>query len=334
VGDGRFIKGNIPWSKGKTKKDCPNLSGGRKPGPQYAARLDVSAEDVLGALSETRNYKLAAKRLGCTRASLRNILRREGCELPKYPRTRNVWTPERIEKLREIYPTMPTKEVAEYFETTVVNIGRQAKVFGIDKKIRSDSTRTATHKRCADCGEWKLFDEFYPKASGYSRSMCKECDYEHQKDYTRRHPEMKRKWERSYYQNHSDALIRKSVEYNRLHPKEARARRKKWAESHPVRAALIASNNAHRRRNASRDTDITTAYLKTLKQKTNVCPYCGEPIGTWNLDHMQPISKGGLHMMGNVIYCCRDCNAKKHMQTAEEFCGMTPRQLLKKAGVV
>jgi len=43
------------------------------------------------------------------------------------------------------------------------------------------------------------------------------------------------------------------------------------------------------------------------------CPYCGEYMNrrTKTLDHMVPLSKGGLHGTVNVIICCSRCNSAK-----------------------
>jgi hypothetical protein len=43
------------------------------------------------------------------------------------------------------------------------------------------------------------------------------------------------------------------------------------------------------------------------------CPYCGEYMNrrTKTLDHMVPLSKGGLHGTANVIICCNRCNSTK-----------------------
>ena len=43
------------------------------------------------------------------------------------------------------------------------------------------------------------------------------------------------------------------------------------------------------------------------------CPYCGEYMDrrTKTMDHMVPLSKGGVHGTVNVIICCNRCNSAK-----------------------
>lgn len=47
------------------------------------------------------------------------------------------------------------------------------------------------------------------------------------------------------------------------------------------------------------------------------CPYCGNPVK--EIDHKQPLSKGGMHTLENLQMLCLDCNRSKHDQTDEEF---------------
>lgn len=43
------------------------------------------------------------------------------------------------------------------------------------------------------------------------------------------------------------------------------------------------------------------------------CPYCGKKMDreTKSLDHIVPVSKGGLHSLANVLICCLRCNTAK-----------------------
>ena len=41
----------------------------------------------------------------------------------------------------------------------------------------------------------------------------------------------------------------------------------------------------------------------------NNCIYCGEP--SESLDHLHPVSKGGISTTSNCVPCCLSCNGKK-----------------------
>jgi 5-methylcytosine-specific restriction endonuclease McrA len=59
---------------------------------------------------------------------------------------------------------------------------------------------------------------------------------------------------------------------------------------------------------------ITTAKLLS-------CPYCASPVK--EVDHKQPLSKGGKHEIDNLQMLCLDCNRSKHDKTDEEFRALT-----------
>lgn len=54
------------------------------------------------------------------------------------------------------------------------------------------------------------------------------------------------------------------------------------------------------------------ASLKYLVKKTKECPYCGQDLGNRpHLDHIYPVSKGGLSIVENLVWCCSTCNSLK-----------------------
>jgi 5-methylcytosine-specific restriction endonuclease McrA len=68
-------------------------------------------------------------------------------------------------------------------------------------------------------------------------------------------------------------------------------------------AKAAASDNKTRNRAES---------MKCVVKKTNECPYCGNSLGSNpHLDHIYPVSKGGLSIVENLIWCCSTCNSLK-----------------------
>lgn len=63
----------------------------------------------------------------------------------------------------------------------------------------------------------------------------------------------------------------------------------------------------------------------TLRAERGTCPYCGVPLGkrsilaanietdepTAQLDHMDPVSRGGEDSIRNTVFACRSCNSAK-----------------------
>jgi 5-methylcytosine-specific restriction endonuclease McrA len=60
---------------------------------------------------------------------------------------------------------------------------------------------------------------------------------------------------------------------------------------------------------------------KKFIRKTEMCPYCQNILGNApHLDHIYPVSKGGLNLEENLVYCCQSCNSKKSDKGLREFC--------------
>ena len=80
--------------------------------------------------------------------------------------------------------------------------------------------------------------------------------------------------------------------------------------------------NAHRhkRRVIASEGDLTGSQWKEIKLSNNYsCVHCGkrEPNIKLTIDHIVPLSKGGLHTMSNVQPLCKSCNSKKGNRSNE-----------------
>jgi 5-methylcytosine-specific restriction endonuclease McrA len=57
------------------------------------------------------------------------------------------------------------------------------------------------------------------------------------------------------------------------------------------------------------------------------CPYCEGVLGDFSgedcaeLDHIYPVSKGGLSVLGNTVFVCKNCNRLKGNKTLRHFAG-------------
>ncbi|MDA9911129.1 HNH endonuclease [Amylibacter sp.] len=61
--------------------------------------------------------------------------------------------------------------------------------------------------------------------------------------------------------------------------------------------------------------------LKSKIEKQVNCPYCSNKIdGESHLDHIHPLSKGGLNIAENLVDCCAKCNLKKSDKGVFQFC--------------
>lgn len=52
-----------------------------------------------------------------------------------------------------------------------------------------------------------------------------------------------------------------------------------------------------------------------------VCAYCGGTDGRFEIDHIQPWSRGGSNDLENLTVACQPCNRNKRDSTLEEWLG-------------
>lgn len=58
------------------------------------------------------------------------------------------------------------------------------------------------------------------------------------------------------------------------------------------------------------------------------CAYCGERAPL-QVEHVLPLSRGGLHRIGNIVPACAGCNYEKHTSTITEWRMRRSRRILK-----
>lgn len=150
-------------------------------------------------------------------------------------------------------------------------------------------------KVCHKCGVNKHLSEFHRQASGPGgrRTTCKAC----------------RKIEH-----------RENPEPARLRVARARSKNPEymrgWREANATRVAV---HHLVRQRRQSSTLGVSLDYLEVVitKLRDEPCWYCGSAGG--EVDHVVPLSRGGLHHPSNFAPCCRSCNASKGNKLVGEW---------------
>lgn len=102
----------------------------------------------------------------------------------------------------------------------------------------------------------------------------------------------------------------------------AAKRRKEWHASNRIlsRCHSMTTNVKNRWPGAHALGDLQTAGLLRAWAEPlygRDCPYCGELA--YSIDHIIPLSAGGVHATYNLQVICVDCNIMKHAHSEEEF---------------
>lgn len=167
-------------------------------------------------------------------------------------------------------------------------------------------------KECSRCKTLKPFSDFNKSKTGkYGlHSYCRSCDAENKK---------------VWYQQNKSRAIRKSQDWKIDNPdRYARNQRnhkdryrehyseyyRQWAADNRDKCIL----NKHRYYSKLRQQlgEVSENIIDFLFEKQNgQCFYCQSKLDDFHLEHMTPISRGGLHDDSNLCLSCSSCNLKK-----------------------
>lgn len=112
----------------------------------------------------------------------------------------------------------------------------------------------------------------------------------------------------AYNQKNREAYKKRYLE----NPEREKLRIKKWKHANPDRIDLHNQRRIERVRLQS-DNSVTYSVVDKILEEASHCIYCSVRLTpeSATIDHIIPISLGGLHSAYNLIACCKTCNAKK-----------------------
>lgn len=103
-------------------------------------------------------------------------------------------------------------------------------------------------------------------------------------------------------------------EWRKLNPEKVTKYRKSWRERHPDELQLLGSI----RRAKMRGIKIVKEDIHNWYSKE--CGVCDNLIeGKFHIDHIVPLSRGGLHVVTNLQLAHPSCNTRKHNKLPSEM---------------
>lgn len=163
-------------------------------------------------------------------------------------------------------------------------------------------------------------------------SICAECDNARVRDYQAANPEATKQrnaaWRETNLDRHHENNRQWRIKNQDLHranarqwaldnPVAYRERLRVWRENNPEKAAEYRAKNREanakreqRRRAAlGRPDPATNAYVDVIL--ADPCSYCGSR-DSLQVDHIEPVVKGGAGHWSNLTAACRWCNTSKN----------------------
>ncbi len=126
---------------------------------------------------------------------------------------------------------------------------------------------------------------------------------------------------------------------NQIGKAQLAARSKEWRARNPQRFAelqresyrrnysknypryLTNARNRRARKKLADGSHTSEEVRQMVRDQRGVCAYCESSFsGSYHVDHMIPLSRGGCNDWTNLAITCGDCNRSKGSMTVEEFC--------------
>lgn len=193
-------------------------------------------------------------------------------------------------------------------------------------------------RECLLCHEVKSLDEFNKGNGKYGkRSYCSKCQYLKHKEYKQKLSYDKRK---EIYQNRKNKVkewcsnnkerLRKAKKlYYLSNKKHLDLKKAEWRNNNKEKYKAIRKASKARRRCFELSAGpLQTSSVMSLQEYNKKyflsdnfkCEYCSSIItGTYELEHIVPISKGGTNDISNLAISCSKCNHSKFVKSLEEF---------------
>lgn len=180
---------------------------------------------------------------------------------------------------------------------------------------------------CTKCKVEKSISGFHKSKShkeGYY-PRCKECVREAVREHRLAHPEKVKQDKQRSAQKHPEKAAERSRRFHTAHPGRAAIYREKWLVDHPEemkRAREVwAQENPNRRRilQGRRRARMKNQFIEDVDHRVvyemhgGCCGICKDYVApdNFHVDHIVPVSKGGMHGYINVQPSHPNCNRRK-----------------------
>lgn len=157
--------------------------------------------------------------------------------------------------------------------------------------------------KCSECKNHLPVSMFYELSRGGYSNVCKPCKPKRDKRYRQQNPNTHRRANRKWYSSNRTYRSVTVSEYRETEQGRAVQKRAKA-----------------NRRNKTADPCYS---LQELESRVYMCGrrcfYCNSLVDSLTVDHIVPLSKGGLDIISNIVGSCLKCNQSKGARNLEDW---------------
>lgn len=143
--------------------------------------------------------------------------------------------------------------------------------------------------------------------------------------YQARHKHEKTEYDRLYYAKNQEKRAVQRKRWYKANPERVNHNRRRWIEANVDKARLMRRAITHRYRARKRAAtgahtgdDIRRQYVA----QNGKCWWCDQELnGSFDVDHLVPLSRGGSDAPENIVIACQYCNRSKGGKLPHEWNG-------------
>ena len=178
-------------------------------------------------------------------------------------------------------------------------------------------------KQCSQCKQKypATLDYFLPEKRARSglTAACRQCELRRKRAYMRDRRKSDPDMTARYYAKNREQERKRLENSQRENPERAYERLVRYRENN--RDKRRAGESRRRAQKRKTKGSLTAENIKAqYKRQNGRCYYCEERVGEdYHVDHLVPLSRGGLDIPENIVIACPTCNLSKADKLPHEW---------------
>lgn len=185
-------------------------------------------------------------------------------------------------------------------------------------------------KTCTRCGDTKpATNEFFSndkKRKGGLNCWCKICVNASKQEWRIANNERHKAARRAWYATNRERADATARAYEMAHKELRAVINKKYRDAN--QGVRRAGKQRRRARELNAPGHFSAADVRAQhKRQKGECYYCGaDTRGSYHIDHVVPLSRGGTNFPDNIVISCPTCNQSKGNKLLHEWVGYSNRK--------